>query len=75
MFSVEEKKLVASKVEELLLSLNHPEMTKDKAMFSLHVQGKEVWSYADIEPNWLFEQKGSPNNPNPWNEVARDVLK
>jgi len=55
MFSAEEKQHIASEIEKLLLSLNHREMPKDKPVFALHVDGKEVWSWADIKPNWLIK--------------------
>jgi hypothetical protein len=53
-FSAEEKQLIAAKVEEVLLSLNHPEMPKERPVFELHVEGKSYWSWADIEPNWVL---------------------
>lgn len=73
MFSMKEKQMIAAKVEELLLSLNHPEMPKEMPKFHLHVQGKSEWSFADIKPNWIF---GAENPPgvNPWNEVSREVM-
>jgi hypothetical protein len=74
MFSVKEKQFIASELEKVILSLNHPEMPKEKPSFKLHIDGKESWSFADIEPNWVYEEKGSPKNPNPWNEIARKVL-
>ncbi len=70
MFSKKEKQYIASEIEKLLLSLNHPEMPKEKPVFKIHIDGKESWSWADIEPNWKYEDK--PGNP--WNEVAREVL-
>jgi len=51
MFSTEEKQKIAREVEKILLSFNHPEMPKEKPNFKLHVDGKEDWSWADIEPN------------------------
>jgi len=72
MFSVEEKKKIAEAIEKLLLDLNHPEMPKDKPTFKLHVDGKESWSWADIEPNWVYEIKKP--SVNPWNEVAREKM-
>lgn len=72
MFSYEEKRIIAQKVEELILSLNHPEMPKERPIFVLNVLGKESWSYAQIEPNWKFEDK--PAGMNPWNEIAREVM-
>lgn len=66
MFSLAQKQEIAKKVEEILLSFNHPEMPTEKPIFHLHVKGREGWSWADIEPNWTFENK-SPG-VNPWNE-------
>ena len=73
MFSKQEKQFIAAKVEELLLSLNHPEMPKERPSFCLKVDGIETWSWAEIEPNWTYGDKEP--GVNPWNEVARDVLK
>lgn len=73
MFSVKEKQHIAAVIERTLLELGHPEMPTEKPVFTLHVDGKEGWSFADIKPNWTY---GLANPPavNPWNEVARDVL-
>ena len=73
MFSVKEKQFLAAAIEKLLLELNHPEMPKEKPMFSLHVNGKEQWSWADINPNWTHVGENAPK-ANPFNEIARDVL-
>ena len=73
MFSVKEKQLIAAEVEKLLLRLRHPEMPTEKPVFMLRVVGKEKWSWAEIEPNWVFEDGKEPT-VNPWNEVARDVM-
>lgn len=73
MFSMEEKKLIAQKVEEILLSLNHPEMPTEKPKFTLNVKGAESWSWAEIEPNWVFED-GKKMGHNPWNEDARKIM-
>ena len=72
MFSSKQKQLIAQKVEELLLSLNHPEMPETRPEFKLHVDGKEDWSYADIEPNWKFE--GRPISINPFNEEMAKTM-
>ena len=74
MFSVKEKQYIASQIEKLLLSLKHPEMPTEKPIFTLKVDGKEDWSWAEIKPNWIF---GLDNPPeiNSFNEVARDVLR
>ncbi len=75
MFSVAEKKQIATEVEKLLLSFEHPEMPKEKPKFTLHVDGKESWSWADIEPNWVFEDGHKTPQVNPFNESAREILK
>jgi len=63
MFSKKQKIEIAQKVEDILLSYNHPEMPSEKPQFHLHVLGKENWSWADIEPNWHFENKEPGVNP------------
>ena len=74
MFSVKEKQYISQVIERTILELKHPEMPKEKPIFKLHINGKEDWSWADIEPNWKY---GIDNPPkvNPFNEVAREVLK
>ncbi len=72
MFSVKEKKQIAKEIEEILLKLNHPEMPKEKPVFMLTVLGKENWSFAEIDPNWKFEDKEPETNL--WNENAREFL-
>jgi len=62
MFSQAQKKDIAAKVEAILLSYGHPEMPREKPNFKLHVEGKESWSWADIEPNWTFENRESGIN-------------
>lgn len=74
MFSVAEKRNIAAVIERTLLELGHPEMPKDKPRFKLHVDGAEAWSFADIEPNWVFDDGYKNAGANPWNEVARDVM-
>ena len=72
MFSAEEKKQIAAGVEKLLLALKHPEMPDERPNFQLHVNGKEEWSWADILPNWTFEEAAP--GVNPWNENSRKIL-
>ncbi len=74
MFSVQEKKEIARKIEELLLELSHPEMPDEKLKFLLQVHGKEPWSWANIEPNWFFED-GKEMGYNPFNEISRAIFK
>lgn len=63
MFSLQQKRYIAKKVEELLLSIEHPEMPKERPKFHLFVGGKEDWSYAEIDPNWVFDDKDPGVNP------------
>lgn len=74
MFSMNEKRKLAEAVEKLLLDLNHPEMPKEKPEFTLSVNGKEDWSWAEIGPNWKFDSGVKKMGVNPWNEVAREVM-
>lgn len=73
MFSKNEKMIIAQEIEKLLLTFNHPEMPKEKPNFKLHVDGKESWSWADIEPNWKYRSRFP--SVNPWNEQAREIMK
>jgi hypothetical protein len=72
MFSLEEKKYIAAVLEKTILELNHPEMPKEKPVFTLHIQGSEDWSWADIRPNWTFE-KEEPKTTE-WNEHSREIM-
>ena len=71
MFSVAEKQKIADTIENLLLKLDHPEMPKEKPKFHLRVEGKESWSFADIDPNWTYDN----NKPsvNQFNEHSREI--
>lgn len=73
MFSQKEKQHIAAEVEKLLLSLNHPEMPKEFLRFKLHVDGKEAWSWADIEPNWKYQSRPQAH-PNAWNEQTHEEI-
>lgn len=68
---MKEKQKIAETIEKMLLELKHPEMPKEKPKFKLHVDGKENWSFADIEPNWVYEDKEP--GVNPFNEVSREL--
>ena len=70
MFSIKEKQWLAGEVEKLVLSLHHPEMPAERPKFTLHVDGREAWSFADIQPNWTFGVSNPPG-VNPWNERVR----
>ena len=73
MFSKDEKKKISAAIEKVLLEINHPEMPKEKPVFKLHVDGKEGWSFADIEPNWTYTDDNKATTSN-WNEKAREYL-
>lgn len=73
MFSVKEKQHIAAVIEKTLLDLKHPEMPTEKPKFSIHIDGKEGWSWANIEPNWTYS-KENPPGVNPFNEVARKIV-
>ncbi|MBU2249409.1 MAG: hypothetical protein KKD77_21855 [Gammaproteobacteria bacterium] len=64
MFSVNQKRKIADKVQAILRETNHPELPKGEINFKLHVDGAESWSWADIKNN------GMATDPdiNPWNE-------
>lgn len=66
MFSVEQKRDIAEKVQKILRETRHPELPEGEIPFRLHVDGAESWSWADISNN------GSVTSPdvNPWNEIA-----
>jgi hypothetical protein len=65
MFSLEQKREIASAVQKILRDTNHPELPTGEIQFELHVLGKEGWSYADIRNN------GAVPNPtiNPHNQA------
>lgn len=69
MFSVEQKRKIAEIIEKALLELNHPEMPGENPQFKLHVDGKEEWSFADIEPNWIFDDGHKEAGVNAFNEL------
>lgn len=74
MFSLGEKRFIAAAVEKILLEIGHPEMPGEKPKFELMVTGKESWSWAKIEPNWVFDDGQKEMGVNTWNEVARSVM-
>lgn len=69
MFSVQQKRDIADAVQKILRETNHPELPSGEITFTLHVDGAENWSWADIRNN------GAVVNPNvnPWNERQAQV--
>jgi hypothetical protein len=73
MFSLKQKQYIAGQIEKILLELKHPEMPKEKPVFTLKVEGKEDWSWAEIKPNWIFGIDNPPEK-NPWNEGVAEGM-
>jgi len=73
-FSLDQKKQIAAKVEEVILSFGHPEMPTEKPTFSLRIEGKDRWSWAEIVPNWKFTDVCKPG-VNPHNEQQEERCK
>ena len=67
MFSVKEKRDISDKIQAILRETDHPELPEGEIRFSIHVDGRESWSWADIKNN------GACLNPsvNPWNERVK----
>lgn len=51
MFSVQQKRDIADAVQKILRDTNHPELPQGEIQFTLHVDGAEAWSWADIRNN------------------------
>lgn len=66
MFSVQQKRDIADGIQKLLRETDHPELPKGEIQFSIHVDGAESWSWADIMNNVAVPSPGV----NPWNEQA-----
>lgn len=58
MFSVRQKREIADAVQQALRATNHPELPAGEINFSLHVDGAESWSWADIQNNGRVLQPG-----------------
>jgi len=64
MFSVQQKRDIADKIQAILRETNHPELPEGEIKFLIHIQGAESWSWADIRNNGAVTSPGV----NPWNE-------
>jgi len=64
MFSVQQKRAIADKVQQILRETQHPELPEGEIQFHLHVAGAESWSWADINNNSAVLVPAV----NPWNE-------
>lgn len=65
MFSMAQKRAISEAVQRLLRETHHPELPDGEITFSLHVEGAEPWSWADISNNSAVPMPGV----NPWNEM------
>lgn len=65
MFSIDQKRIIANRVQQVLRETAHPELPEGEIQFLLHVDGAEPWSWADIRNNGAID---TPNR-NPWNEA------
>ena len=65
MFSVQQKRSIASQVQRILRDTNHQELPEGEISFTLYVSGKGPLSWAHIQNN------GNVITPdiNPWNEL------
>ena len=68
MFSVEQKQKISEAIQGVLRETNHPELPKTEIQFSIHVDGAESWSWADIRNNGFYT-KENPPSINPHNEA------
>jgi len=64
MFSIQQKREISEAVQKILADTKHPELPEGEISFTLHVNGAEDWSWADIKNNGSVTRPGV----NPWNE-------
>jgi len=66
MFSVQQKRDISDAVQKILRDTNHTELPSEgEIQFSLHVDGAEPWSWADIKNNGsVLVPSVNPHNEN-----------
>lgn len=69
MFSVKQKREISDGVQKILRATGHPELPTGEIQFSLHVNGSEGWSWADIKNNDAIDPATAVATANPWNEA------
>lgn len=70
MFSVQQKRDIADAVQKILCATHHAELPSEgEVSFSLHVDGAESWSWADIRNNGAVSEPGV----NPHNELMASI--
>ncbi len=57
MFSMNQKRKIADGVQELLKNTKHPELPEGEISFTLHVDGAESWSWADIKKRFCVKPR------------------
>ena len=70
MFSVRQKREISDAVQKILQDTKHPELPDGEITFLLQVEGKMMYSWAEIKNN------GAVKNPsiNPHNERQDDAI-
>ena len=68
MFSVQQTRDISDAVQKILRGTMHPELPDHEIRFSLHVEGKAAWSWADIINNEAVRIA----SVNPHNEAQDD---
>lgn len=58
MFSIKEKRHISDNIQKILRETNHEELPDTEIKFLIHVDGKELWSWADIRNNGAVVDKG-----------------
>ncbi len=70
MFSIQQKREISDAVQKILRDTAHPELpTTGEVSFTLHVDGAESWSFADIKNNASVGDPGV----NPHNELIASL--
>ena len=72
MFSVQQKRMIAAAVHQVLRSTLHPELPPEPAevTFTLHVEGAEPWSWAVIRNNGAVNDAQAAEGANVHNEIV-----
>lgn len=51
MFSVQQKREIADKVQQILRETNHPELPEGEIQFYLHIKDTKSWAWTKIKNN------------------------
>jgi len=71
MFSVQQKREISDKIQQVLKETKHPELPKGEISFEITIMGAELWSYAVIKNNSAVQDP----IVNPWNEAVAAKMK